>query len=296
MGFKGKVAIITGGGGGIGHGYALPVLKNGMKLVLADINKDRLDAMKARLEKEVPGSEIATWQGELSSLEANKELCKFAFDTFGGVDMVFLNAGIHFHKNFFLMTDNDWEFIIRCNLYTVLNGARVFVPVLKDNPEGGNLITTGSGASIGFAPTMGHYMMVKHAVLGLSGSIQTELDAMGIKNVLITCVMPDFVSSNLMSSVTDVRAAMGLNNPEEPQTDVDKYFEKQFTDHVQAVYDGLPKPDDTVITNEEAGEVVWKGILDKKNFVLTHEGRFSTGKALGEQVDSGYVSSIIKDV
>ena len=296
MDYKGKVCIITGGGGGIGHGYALPVLRAGMKLVLADINQERLDAMKARLEKEVPGSEIAVWQGDVSTKEANQALCKFTYDTFGGVDMVFLNAGIHFHKNFFLMTDNDWEFIIRCNLYSVLNGLRVFTPVIKDNPDGGNIIATGSGASIGFAPTMGHYMMVKHAVLGLCGSLQTELDAMGVKNVLITCVMPDFVSSNLMTSVTDVRAALGLTNPEEPQTEVDKYYEKQFMDHVQAVYDGLPKPDDTVITNEEAGEVVWKGLMDRKNFILTHEGRFSTGKAMGQQVDTGYVASIISDV
>ena len=206
--------------------------------------------------------------------------------------MVFLNAGIHFHKNFFPRTDNDWEFMIRCNLFTVLNGARVFLPVLKDNPEGGNLIATGSGASIGFGPTMGHYCMAKHGVLGLCGSLQTELDAMGIKNVLVTCVMPDFVSSNLMTSVYDVREAMGLTNEKEEQSELDKAYEQNFIAHVQAVYDGAPVPDALAITNEQAGEVVWQGILDKKNFVLTHQGTFSTGAAMGEKVDCGYVSTI----
>ena len=212
MEFKNKVAVITGGGGGIGHGYALPVLKNGMKLVLSDIKAERLAAMKARLEEEVPGSEIATFQAEISTLENNKALAQFTLDTFGRIDMVFLNAGVHFHKNFFLMTDNDWEFIIRSNQYSVLNGMRAFLPILKDNPEGGNLITTGSGASVGFAPTMAHYMMVKHAVLGLTGSVQADLAAIGCTNVLLTCVMPDFVTSNLMDSQVDVREAMGLTN------------------------------------------------------------------------------------
>ncbi len=292
MDYKNKVAIITGGGGGIAHGYALPVLKAGMKLVLADINLERLEAMKARLEGEVPGAEIAIFQTEVSTKENNQALADFTLKTFGQIDMVFLNAGIHFHKNFFFMTDNDWEFIIRCNLYSVLNGMRVFLPILKDNADGGNLIATGSGASIGFAPTMAHYMMVKHAVLGLVGSVQSDLQAIGCKNVLLTVVMPDFVTSNLMDSVVDVRAAMGLTNEVEEQCDADKYFEGMFRAHVADPYPDGNVPDESAITNEQAGEVVWKGLMAKKNFILTHEGRFSTGAALGKQVDEGYLAAL----
>lgn len=70
------------------------------------------------------------------------------------------------------------------------------------------------------------------------------------------------------------------------------FDEQNFITHVQAVYDGAPVPDPSAITNEEAGEVVWQGILDKKNFILTHQGTFSTGAAMGEKVDCGYVSTI----
>jgi NAD(P)-dependent dehydrogenase (short-subunit alcohol dehydrogenase family) len=291
--YIGKTAIITGGGGGIAHGYALQCLKHGLKLVLADINMGRLVGMKARLMEEIPGSEIEVFEMDCSQQGPNNDLAAFAQKKFGRIDMVFLNAGVHFHKDFTLMTEKDWELIIKCNLLSVICGMRTFLPILESNDEGGNVINTGSGASVSWGATMAHYCAMKHAVMALSASDQREVENRGNgAKVLITCVFPDFVSSNLMDSLPDVRESMGLVNEVEEQTPIDKAMEGYFRTHVAETYAGAPLPDQTAITNETAGEVVWKAIEDRKNFVFTHGGLLSNGAALARQVDSGYLDKL----
>lgn len=299
MDYQNKVAVITGGGGGIGHGYALACLKEGMKVVLADISQERLDEISARLAEEVPGAEVLTYRMDVSSMEQTRELASFALEKFGRIDMAFNNAGVHFHKAFTLMTDNDWEFIIRSNMLGALNGMRVFIPILEKNEEGGTVINTASSSSISFGTTMAHYCMTKAAVLHLSGAVAAEMIEYGSK-VNVMCVMPDFVTSNLLDSCADVKAAMGLTNEVEEQTQLDIGNESNFYNMVTYPYRGLvpiqppmeiPEVGMTIftMTNEKAGEVVMQAIKDKKQFVLTHGGKMSNPNFMAGQILSGYI-------
>lgn len=287
--FTGKTAVITGGGGGIAHGYALACLKEGMKIVLADINEQRLDEVKAKLVTEVSGSEIAVFKMDATKQEDVDALAKFTIDTFGSVYMIFNNAGVHFHKHFMLLTDKDWDFITKCNFWAVVLGMRTFIPLLKDNEDGGYIVNTASGASVGFGSTMSHYCSCKAAVMALSGAVQRELLEESDK-ILVTCVFPDFVTSNLMDSCADVRETLGYVNEVEEQSPMDQALEGFFYSHVTAPYLGKSEiPDATVLTNEHAADVVMDAIKANKNFVFTHLGTFSNGATLARQLDGGYL-------
>lgn len=282
--YDGKIAVITGGAGGIGHGLALSCLKEGMKIILADIREKELEEQRTLLTKEV-GGEISILVTDVTKEEDVKKLAAFALEKYGRVDMMFNNAGVHFHKSFKLLTDNDWNFILNANLWSTIYGMRIFLPILEKNPEGGNMINTASCGALGFGKTMTHYCASKAAVLLMSGAVQKELQADGSK-VLVTVVMPDWVSSNLMKS-NEVRPAE-LKNEIEEQTELDKMVEASFIEHVQMPYE-THKAIAGTLSNEECGEIVMQAIKDKKNFIITHSDRQVIPEYMTRQLQSGYI-------
>ncbi|HOP69800.1 MAG: SDR family oxidoreductase [Dethiobacteria bacterium] len=282
--YEGKVAVITGGGGGIAYGIAIACLKEGMKVVLADISAERLAGQLEKLKSEA-GGQVATFKMDVTKEEDFKKLAAFTRETYGRVDMLFNNAGVHFHKSFRILTDNDWKFILGCNLWSVIYGMRTFIPILNDNPEGGHIINIASSGALSFGATMSQYCATKAAMLMLSGSVQQELIAEGSK-VLITVVLPDFVPSNLMNSAADVRPPE-LRNEVEEQTPLDKQVEAFFRMNVDAPYRGGPLPE-LAISSVAAGEAIMQGIKDQKIFVFTHPDRENFySSMLSQQLISG---------
>lgn len=262
--YKGKVAVITGGGGGIAHGIGLACAKEGMHLVLADINQDRLDKNKAELSKE--GTEVLTVIADATKEADMQNLAQKTLDKFGRVDMLFNNAGIHFHKDFRYLTDNDFNWIFNTNFWSVIYGMRTFIPIMEKQGGPCHITNTSSAAgALPGLPTMSHYSAVKYAVRALTEGVLYELRVRE-SNVNMSVLMPAYVTSNLMYSAADCRPKE-LCNAVEMQTELDKTFEQTFEEL-------LTKPqvlgNNISISNEEAGQIVLDAIKQGKNFIFTH--------------------------
>jgi NAD(P)-dependent dehydrogenase (short-subunit alcohol dehydrogenase family) len=201
----GKVAVITGGGSGIGASLARACAAEGMRVVVADVNGERA----AAVANELGDTETAARTVDVSDADAVQELADFSFDTFGAVHLLCNNAGISPAGRIWDFTDDDWRTLVGVNIHGVANGIRSFVPRMIEQGEG-HIVNTGSGASFVATRRLGPYCATKHAIVGLSEALRYELDGTGIG---VSVLVPAGVNTNIgdsmvRSSATDQDAIM----------------------------------------------------------------------------------------
>ncbi len=284
--YKHKVAVVTGAGGGIGYGLAHACAKEGMKLVLTAFHSERLEAHAEKLRRKF-GVEVVTITGDVSVEADVKKIADFAMEKFGRVDMLFNNAGVHFHKSFELLTDNDWEFMLRCNFWSVIYGMRTFLPLIRKNKEGGNIINIAAMGSLFGSPTMTHYTAAKFANLGLSQAVLMEERIYHGDKVNIHVVMPAAIASNLMNAAAVIRKDQGRYiNATEEQTDLDKQTEQMF---IKIVDWNTPNRPDSSLEPEVGGDIVMQQVKEGKNFIFTHPEVAPIAEKQGKVYASGYL-------
>ena len=176
--YQGKVAVITGGASGFGREFARIGASRGMKLVLADVQQDALDQVKAELE--AGGAEVLAMRCDVRSAEAVQALADATMARFGAVHLLFNNAGVGAGGLIWENTQADWEWVLGVNLWGVIHGVRIFTPLMlaTANTEPGyqgHIVNTASMAGLLNAPTMGIYNVSKHAVVSLSESLYQDL-------------------------------------------------------------------------------------------------------------------------
>src|SRR5262249_20666539 len=138
--FAGRVAVITGGAGGIGTALARAFAARGAKLVLADVDETALARVAGTLRAE--GATVHTVRtdvGELASVEA---LAEETVRQFGTVHIVCNNAGIALFGEIAQATHKDWEYTMRVNFWGVVHGIEAFVPRLRAQRQGGHIVNT----------------------------------------------------------------------------------------------------------------------------------------------------------
>ena len=173
--FKGKVAVVTGAGFGIGRALAKRCALLGMSVVLADI------ADLSEAEGEL--SQIAECPGFLSvptdvSLYTDVEkLAQATIDRFGRIDLLFNNAGVILDKRIWEYTLEDWEWILGVDLYGVIYGIKVFLPIMENQGIDAHIVNTSSLAGFISSPTVGAYKVAKHGVVALTEGLYYELAA-----------------------------------------------------------------------------------------------------------------------
>ena len=170
---KGKVAVVTGAASGIGRGMAESFAAAGMKLVLADVDADRLAQVARELEK--TGAEVLPVKTDVSRQVEVDELARRALDAFGAVHVVCNNAGVaHGGVPTWESTLHDWEWIVGVNLMGVVHGVRAFTPLLLEQGEG-HIVNTASMAGLISGGGNALYGVTKHAVVALSEALFNEL-------------------------------------------------------------------------------------------------------------------------
>lgn len=178
--FSGKVAIVTGGGAGLGRIYALQLAKRGAKVVINDlVNPDDVVQEIQKLGGQAVGNKADVQNGEA--------VVKTAIDTWGRVDIVINNAGILRDKAFANMTDDQWDIIHKVHLFGTYSVTKAAWPYMLKQKYGRILNTTSTSGIYGnFGQA--NYASAKCGILGFSKSLALE----GKKNnIFVNTVAPN---------------------------------------------------------------------------------------------------------
>jgi NAD(P)-dependent dehydrogenase (short-subunit alcohol dehydrogenase family) len=189
-----KVAVVTGAASGIGRGIAEAFARERMRLVLADLDRGRLQAEADRLRS--GGAEVEAVATDVSDLGDVGALADATIRRFGTVNIICNNAGTIRPGRTWELPLEDWKRVLEVNLLGTLYGVHTFVPLILATGEEGHVVNVGSMASVIPVPGIGPYNVSKHGVLALSEVLEDELRAAGAP-VGVSLVMPGRVRSRL---------------------------------------------------------------------------------------------------
>jgi len=238
-----KVALITGGAGGIGTALAARFLSAGMQAVVADVEEG---AIAATLDELDGGDHVVGIVNDVRSLEDTRRLRDETLERFGAVHVVCLNAGVAPVGAMLDTPVEVWEWVLDVNVRGVINGTLVFAPVLAEQ-EAGHLVCTASVAGLIDTPTLPPYGVSKHAVVGLAGSLRNELAAHGV-GVSVLC--PGLINTRIFESERNRPAGMDDPSDENPTS-------KAYREMIEQ---GAPPA--------QVADVVFQAILDDQFFVF----------------------------
>lgn len=203
--FKNKVAVITGGGGGVGSALAHALASRGCHLALVDISEPALEKVAAELVGK--GVEVSTHVVDISSKEQMAALATTVVERHGKVNILVNNAGITLQKSFETHTIEDWEKIVGINWWGLLYGCSYFLPALKE-ADGAHIINLSSMNAFVGLPGQSSYCATKAAVKLLSESMWLEFKEhnIGVTSVHPGAIKTDMIQATLKNS-DDVKAA-----------------------------------------------------------------------------------------
>lgn len=198
---RGKSVVITGAGSGFGREFALRAAAEGMKLVLADIQADALDATRALLPAD---TEVLARVVDVADGAAVEGLAADAVAAFGPVHLVFNNAGVGAGGLLWENSEADWAWALGVNLWGVIHGIRAFVPRMlawadADPGYRGHVVNTASMAGLLNPPLSGVYNVSKHAVVSLSETLHHDL-ALVSGRVHASVLCPYYVPTGIAHS------------------------------------------------------------------------------------------------
>ncbi|WP_273565661.1 SDR family NAD(P)-dependent oxidoreductase [Maribacter halichondriae] len=200
---KDKVAIITGGAGGIGKTTAKLFLKEGAKVVLVDLNKDILEKASYELDHE----NLSYCVADVSKAADNQKFVEHTLEFYDKIDIFFANAGIEgTSKPIAEYPDDVFDKVIAVNLKGVWLGCKYVIPKMKK--EGSVMITSSVAGLKGFAG-LGAYVATKHAVVGIMRTAALENAE---RKIRVNTIHPGPVNNDMMRRI---EKDMDPENPDE---------------------------------------------------------------------------------
>ena len=195
---EGKVAVITGAASGIGRAMARAFGAAGMRVALADVEAGALP--EARAEIAADGVEAAAFACDVSQADAVRKLAEDALSAFGRIHVVCNNAGVFCGGTTWGTSVNDYEWILRVNVWGVIHGLRTFVPILLEQNEPAHVVNTASMAGLTTGPLTAAYFMSKHAAVALSESLFHELAMRPGCPVGVSVLCPELVRTRIFEA------------------------------------------------------------------------------------------------
>jgi NAD(P)-dependent dehydrogenase (short-subunit alcohol dehydrogenase family) len=200
-----KVAVITGAASGLGLAMAHRFGAEGMRIVLADIERAPLELAEAALRAQ--GVEVVALVTDVSDAAQVDALADHAFERFGAVHVLCNNAGVAGGGTAWETSLATWEWVLGVNLWGVIHGLRSFVGRMVDQGEG-HIVNTASLAGLVAAPGLAAYNATKHAVVGLSETLHHELATSRAK-VRVSVLCPGFVQTRIHDSARNWPTRLG---------------------------------------------------------------------------------------
>lgn len=192
--FVDKVAVVTGAASGIGKALAERLAVRGMKIVVADVERDAAQSVAADLAQ--TGAQTLAVQTDVTDPESVQQLADATLERFGAVHLLCNNAGVFAAGVSWESPLSDYEWVLGVNMWGVLHGIRTFTPIFVEQGVEAHIVNTSSMAGVTSMPFCSAYHMSKHAVVSLSECLYHEL-SMKAPNVGVSVLCPEGVATRI---------------------------------------------------------------------------------------------------
>jgi len=192
MRLQNKVAIVTGGGVGIGKAYAQGLAQEGAKVVVADIQEAEAQKVAADIKK--AGDEAIAVPVDVTSVEKTQAMAQAALQAYGRIDILVNNAGLYSalkKKNFMEIDPDEWDRVMAVNVKGLFLCVKAVYPAMKQQGKG-KIINISSGTALSGSPLFLHYVSSKAGVLGFTRALAREV---GDDNICVNSIMPGLTIS-----------------------------------------------------------------------------------------------------
>ena len=249
--WRDRVVVVTGAAGGIGLGIGRAFGSRNARVVLSDIDEDRLvDAVDDLRDHRIDAVGIPC---DVRSLDAMRTLRDEVLDRFGEVSVVCLNAGAPLPRRTIDVTSDDWDRILGVNLFGVVHGVQTFLPVMEEQQQGHINATSSMSGLISFPPVV-TYNVAKAGVIAYMETLARELRSSN-SPIGVSVLCPAEVASGAIENAMRLARSEGY----EPQ-----HWEAEAAEGAQA---GLMQ---VGMDPDKAGEILRRGIEEDRFWIFTH--------------------------
>jgi NAD(P)-dependent dehydrogenase (short-subunit alcohol dehydrogenase family) len=209
-GLEGKTAVVTGAGSGIGRELALACAREGMDVMLADIDEPGMAGTAAAIAP--LGVRVDSMRCDVSKPDSLEALADRAWEKFGAVHLLFNNAGVAVAGPAWTATLEDWKWTLDINLMGVVHGVRSFVPRMLAQGGEAHIVNTASVAGLVDIPGSAVYCVSKHGVVALSECLHHDLRVAGA-SIGVSVLCPAYVNTGIGESARNRPSELAATNP-----------------------------------------------------------------------------------
>ena len=254
---KDRVAVVTGASTGIGRSIALECARAGMRVVMASQNATRLAAAVEQVR--ATGAPVIGVTTDVGDLAAVERLAEATLAEFGAVHLLVNNAGVFRPGYLWEISLEEWEWVVRTNLWGTVYGIKVFLPHMLAQPEG-HVVNVSSTGGLMTTPVQGPYTATKHAIVGLSKGLRADLGMKGAA-IGVTVVCPGMVATNITSQLETTGPG-------------DKPMAVELPREVAELWDVMRTVTDQGIPADAVGPMVLAAVRDNRFWLLPNGEQF----------------------